>query len=233
MRNLLFVLVCTLAACKEKAATPATGSGAAPVQPAGSAGSAGSGTVAPTPTPTPTPAPAPRTPGKFTASELVEISRVNFDGFKNFSLAVTDSKAQMRHERDRSATNKDVSIYVTVSVNPCSECTPMELPKWEAQSAALKAVTLDAAIRDTAIYKLGEAEVSGKKMISGYQLGQVGMVYTHAAELWYNDGVNEVWVIAQYGDNPTKDAETMAKLFPRERLQDVAAMMMAEYLKHF
>mgnify|MGYP001366041645 CR=1 FL=1 len=230
MRNLLFVLVCTVAACKEKATTTAaTGSSAVPVQPAGSATPAGSGSAEPQPTP----APVERKPGKFTASELVEISRIKFDGFKNFSLAITDTKAQLRQERDRSATNKDLSIYATVTVNPCVDCMPMELPKWQAKADALKAVTVDAAIRDKTIFELGEAEISGKKMISGYQLGQVGMTYTHATTLWYNDGANEIVIIAQYADNPVKDAETMAKMVPRERLQDVAAMMMAEYLKRF
>lgn len=229
MRNLLFVLVCTIAACKEKAATPATGSNTAPTQPAGSATTVGSGSAVPEPTPPP----VERKPGKLTASELVEISRIKFDGFKNFSLAVTDTKAQMRQERDRSPTNKDLSIYATVTVNPCVDCMAMELPKWQAKADALKAMTVDAAIRDKTIFELGEAEISGKKMISGYQLGQVDMTYTHATTLWYNDGVNEILIIVQYGDNPVKDAETMAKMVPREKLQDVAAMMMAEYLKHF
>ena len=221
MRNLFLALALasTLGACKEK--TPAAGTGS------------GSSTVA-TPPPTGSasaePAAAARTPGtKLSASELVEISRIKFDGFRNSSIAVTADKAQLRHYRDRQGNN--VAIFATVTVNPCLDCTPMELPKWEAKADALKAITLDAEIRDKSIYTLGEATIGGKKLISGYQLGQVGMTYTHAAQLWFNDGTNEIWVIVQYGDNPTKDAETMAQLFSRERLQDIAAMMMTEYLK--
>lgn len=221
MRNwfLALALVSTLGACKEKAPAAGTGSGSSTVatpQPAGS-GSA-------------EPAPAARTPGtKLSASELVEISRIKFDGFRNSSIAVTADKAQLRQYRDRQGNN--VAIFATVTVNPCLDCTPMELPKWEAKADALKAITLDAEIRDKSIYTLGEATIGGKKLISGYQLGQVGQTYTHAAQLWFNDGTNEIWVIVQYGDNPTKDAETMAQLFSRERLQDIAAMMMTEYLK--
>ena len=220
MRNLFLALALasTFGACKEK--PPATGAGSGSST-APAAQSTGSGSAAPA---------TARTPGTtLSASELVEISRIKFDGFRNSSIAVTANKAQLRHYRDRQGNN--VAIFATVTVNPCIDCTPMELPKWEAKTDALKAITLDAEIRDKSIYQLGEATIAGKKLISGYQLGQVGQTYTHAAELWFNDGTNEIWVIVQYGDNPTKDAETMAQLFSRERLQDIAAMMMGEYLK--
>lgn len=221
MRNLFLALAIasTLGACKEKTPAASTGSGSSTVAtpPPSGSGSA-------------EPAATTRTPGtKLSASELVEISRIKFDGFRNSSIAVTADKAQLRQYRDRQG--NQVAIFATVTVNPCLDCTPMELPKWEAKADALKAITLDAEIRDKSIYTLGEATIAGKKLISGYQLGQVGQTYTHAAELWFNDGTNEIWVIVQYGDNPTKDAETMAQLFSRERLQDIAAMMMGEYLK--
>ncbi len=222
-RNLLLALALTsaLGACKQKAPVAGTGSGSGSATSA-AAQSNSAGSAAPE-------IPA-RTPGtKLSASELVEISRIKFDGFRNSSMGVTADKVQLRHYRDRQG--KNVAIYATVMVNPCLDCTPMELSKWEAKADALKAITLDAEIRDKSIYTLGEATINGKKLISGYQLGQVDMTYTHAAELWYNDGTNEIWVIVQYADNPTKDAETMAQLFPRERLEDIAAMMMSEYLK--
>ena len=223
MRNLFLALAVasTLGACKEKPPAAGTGSGA---------GSAAAATTQPTGSGSAAPAIAARTPGtKLSASELVEISRIKFDGFRNSSIAVTADKAQLRQYRDRQGNN--VAIFATVTVNPCVDCTPMELPKWEAKADALKAITLDAEIRDKSTYTLGEATIAGKKMISGYQLGQVEQTYTHAAQLWFNDGTNEIWIIVQYGDNPTKDAETMAQLFSRERLQDIAAMMMSEYLK--
>ncbi len=223
MRNLFLALAVasTLGACKEKPPAAGAGSGA---------GSAAAATTQPTGSGSAAPAIAARTPGtKLSASELVEISRIKFDGFRNSSIAVTADKAQLRQYRDRQGNN--VAIFATVTVNPCVDCTPMELPKWEAKADALKAITLDAEIRDKSTYTLGEATIAGKKMISGYQLGQVEQTYTHAAQLWFNDGTNEIWIIVQYGDNPTKDAETMAQLFSRERLQDIAAMMMSEYLK--
>ncbi len=223
MRNLFLALAVasTLGACKEKPPAAGAGSGA---------GSAAAATTQPTGSGSAAPAIAARTPGtKLSASELVEISRIKFDGFRNSSIAVTADKAQLRQYRDRQGNN--VAIFATITVNPCLDCTPMELPKWEAKADALKAITLDAEIRDKSTYTLGEATIAGKKMISGYQLGQVEQTYTHAAQLWFNDGTNEIWIIVQYGDNPTKDAETMAQLFSRERLQDIAAMMMSEYLK--
>jgi hypothetical protein len=197
-----------LLACKERTSSvaPATGSSAA-------------GAVVPAP---------PRAPGKWSTKEIEEIAKISFDGFTNNPMNINADGASIRQYG-----NPRPKTYATVRVNPCLDCVPMDLAKWKEKEAALKAITLSEnllKLTDTE-YSLGDADIGGKKMISAYQLGYGNNSYSHAVTLYYNDGVNEVSVIAQYADNMTIDRITMTKLVPREKLEDMAAMMMAAYLQ--
>jgi hypothetical protein len=211
-RHLLCISVIAFAACKNKD------------QPSNTTADKGSGSSAPVPVPTPS-----RAPGKLTAAELNVISEVKFDGYRRATMDVSDNRATVRQYRERKGTT--LAMFTTITVNPCQDCTPMELPKWQAKEKSLKAITLDPAIMETAKYELGETTVAGKKMISGYQLGQAETTYTNAFQLWFNDGVNEIWIISQYGDNQMVNAEGMAQAMPKAELEGIATMMMAEYLK--
>jgi hypothetical protein len=188
------------------------------------AGGSGSARVA-----EPTAAPPPlRTPGKWNAKEIEEIAKISFDGFTNNPMTINADGATIRQYG-----NPRPKTYATVRINPCLDCLPMELAKWKEKESALKAVTLSEnllKLPDTE-YALGDAEIAGKKMISAYQLGYGNNSYSHAVTLYYNDGVNEISVIAQYADNMTVDRITMTKLVSRETLEDTAAMMMATYLR--
>jgi hypothetical protein len=184
---------------------------------------AGSGSSAAALVPTP-----PRVPGKWSAKEIEEIAKISFDGFTNNPMNINADGASIRQYG-----NPRPKTYATVRVNPCLDCVPMDLAKWKEKEAALKAITISEnllKLPDTE-YSLADADIGGKKMISAYQLGYGNHLYSHAVTLYYNDGVNEVSIIAQYADNMTIDRVTMTKLVPREKLEGMAAMMMAAYLQ--
>lgn len=186
---------------------------------------------------TPAPAPIPaRKPGPFSATELVELSRIKFEAFRGEPVGVQDNLAVVRHYSAKpDGSDRRPATYATVRINPCQSCLPMSLEAWQKQADAIKALTLEESLRAAAdtTFLLSETKVAGKTMIAGYQIGQKDMAYTHAAMLWYTDGQNEISIIMQYADNPTRDQETMAKLVSRDELEAAAAMMMNDYIKHF
>jgi hypothetical protein len=225
MKRTAFVFTALiLFGCKERTSAlqaPPTGSNAA----VGS--SQGSPVVAPPDKASAVPV-APRAPGKWTEAEIAELAKVTFPGFKTEPMMVEKEHAAIRQY----GIARPIT-YATVRVNPCQDCVPMDIAKWKEKKDALRKITLSEkllALPDTE-FSLGEAEVAGKKMISAYQLGYGDMAYSNAVTLWYNDGVNEVSVIAQYGDNMTVDRITMTQLVPRDQLEDMAATMMTEYMK--
>lgn len=191
------------------------------------------GSAAPAPAAAPIPA---RKPGPFSATELVELSRIKFDAFRSEPVGVHENLAVVRHYSAKpDGSDRRPATYASVRINPCQSCLPMSLEAWQKQADAIKALTLEESLRAAAdtTFLLSETKVAGKTMIAGYQIGQKDMAYTHAAMLWYTDGKNEISIIMQYADNPTRDQETMAKLVSRDELEAAAAMMMNEYIKRF
>ena len=70
-------------------------------------------------------------------------------------------------------------------------------------------------------------------MIYVYQLGQSfgpdGGTYSDAYALYYNDGVNEVRVVAEYKDDPLKTKADMARVAPQDQLAKIAMAFIDVY----
>ena len=80
-------------------------------------------------------------------------------------------------------------------------------------------------------FEVGETTLDGAKAIYTFQLGQSfktdedgnttgGLTYAYI--LYYNDGVNQVRVVAEYKDGPMKTKEAMMASVPRTDLVRVA-----------
>ena len=186
----------------------------------------------------------------------------------------------------RQKTEDHPRLWATITISPCTkdgelgECTPIDLPKWQAKEAQLKASLMRPeliAAPDT-VFELGTTELNGTPMIFQYQLAQTqptpmpgtepagsagsgsatkaakaakpapppkaagsgssaaapavepgSYAWSHAYTLYYNDGQNQIRVVAEYKDDPLITKEAMAEQVPRADLENVAQAFIDVY----
>lgn len=150
----------------------------------------------------------------------------------------------------RQITEDHPRIWVTITIGPCQpqailgDCTPMTLDNWRARIAELKAALLHPALiaaPDT-VFEIGTAMLNGVAWIYQYQLGQTQpmsaagasgsnvsdtrrqgeFAWSHAYVLFYNDGHNQIRVVAEYKDDPVGSKAEMAKVVTRADLENAA-----------
>jgi hypothetical protein len=228
--------VIALAGCgsKKEPAKTDTGSGSA-VQPAGSGMSkpaTGSGTGSGETAGKAINIKVPKgdgTPPKATTKTLAQIdfermAALKFDGFdsavRNFS-----NQLDVRHSTPRP------TLATTVTVAPCFDCLPMELDKWKTKEAGLK-MLLTESLRDRpdTTWEMGTTELNGQKLIYTYQFGhnygkdESGNpegAFSNAYAVYFNDGKNQIRVVAEYKDDPLS-REDLKAIAPKEDLEKLA-----------
>jgi len=197
------------------------GSGSAVAKPAtGSAAGKGINITLPkgdgTP-PKPTTKPLDRT-------DFERMMKLEFPGFESI-VRNRDNQLDVRHSTPRP------TLATTVTVAPCFDCLPMELDKWKAKEAGLK-MLLTESLRDRpdTTWELGSTELNGQKLIFTYQFGHhYGQdesgnpdgAFSNAYALYFNDGTNQIRVVAEYKDDPLSRDDLKA-IAPREDLEKLA-----------
>jgi hypothetical protein len=205
---------------------------------------------APTNAETPTPGPSPlanrtrialppvsgkppiKTTGVLDQEMMNKIGEPSFEGWEKIPHGGLNGHVQVRHE-----TKEHPIVRVEITIDPCKDaCTPMELAKWQDSTKQVeiktKLLTQKLAAAPDTVWDLGQTQLNGVTMIYAYGLGQVfnnGGVFANMYALFYNDGVNEMRVIAQYSDDPMRDKELMATNVPREMLERLAKTFMDVY----
>jgi hypothetical protein len=111
----------------------------------------------------------------------------------------------------------------------------MDLDKWKADEALTKQFLPDVLKKapDT-VFEVGKINLNGQDMIDTYQLGQHfeangGGTFSEAYVLYYNDGVNQARVVAEYKDDAMRTKEDMAKSVSKRDLHNVARAFMDVY----
>ncbi len=107
-------------------------------------------------------------------------------------------------------------IVVGVTVQPCFRCVPMQLDKWRAETDALR-VTVPPELRDRSegtSFEVMASALGGSIVIATYQLTSVPGPFDQAATVYFNDGVNQLRVIARSagkeGDVERRELEQLA-----------------------
>lgn len=223
MRTLAVVSLLALAAlgCKDKPTKKA---------PPSNVGSATGSDSGPRPAPDLILPRADGTPPKKTTTPLTKadyerLAQLEYPGFVRDVRALTDDIFEVRHK-----TKDHPKLWAEVMVKPCSDCLPMELDKWKAREAELRAKTLES-LKDTPgiDWELGETELNGQKVIYIHQIGTTNAPgpgggaysFTNAYIAFYNDGVNEIRVIGSYKDDPVT-RQGLEQLAPKEDLRALA-----------
>ena len=176
------------------------------------------------------------TPPKATAKALdkdafEKLSKLEFPGFTPL-VRNKDGQLDVRHITPRPV------LATTVTIMPCFDCLPMELDKWKAKEAGLK-MLLAEPLRDRpdTTWELGKTELHGQPLIFTYQFGHTsGMddqgnpesAFSNAYALYYNDGKNQIRVVAEYKDDPL-NREDLKAIAPREDLEKLAKGFLDAY----
>ncbi len=192
------------------------------------------------------------TTAKLDEATLQRLQALTFQGFQPKPHGFNGPRGMMQIQQ---RTGDHPVIWADITITPCADntvmpsCMPMELAKWnsEPRYSELKSI-LPAGLRaqsDT-VFEVGTTELRGQKMIFTYQLGQStshpsapgvsgsafdpgGFAFTDAYFLYYNDGVNQIRVVAEYKDDPRESKEKMAESVPKSDLEDVAKAFMDVY----
>lgn len=168
--------------------------------------------------------------------KLLELQQLTWKGFKAEPHAINPAKGmEVRH-----VTQDKPTIAATVTIAPCTPeavigpCTPLNLPAWQAREADLKKI-IPEAIRPTAKFEIGTVKFHETDLIYTFQLGEIAgtiekgsnagqryVAYTYAYILYYNDGANQIRVVAEYKDQAPEKPEDLLALTPRADLENTA-----------
>lgn len=231
--NLVILSVLALAAgCKDKPAakqTPPANAGSA----AGSAGSAKGPVAAPDlKLPHSDGTPPKKTTAPLTKADFERLAKLEYPGFLAEVRTVGEKVFDVRQK-----TKDHPRLWAVVVIKPCLDCLPMELDKWKAKEAEIKQINLEG-LKDVpgVEWEMGETSLNGQKIIYTYQIGagnQPGegggqYVFGDAYFAYYNDGVNEIRVVASYKDDPVA-VESLKKLAPKDDLRALALSFLDVY----
>jgi hypothetical protein len=231
---LIFVsLIAIAAGCKDKPKRKA------PPANAGSAVAAGSGSGSNTMKPAPDlilphgDGTAPKKTEKaLVKADFERLAKLEFPGFNREERTVGDKVLEVRQK-----TKDHPRLWATVTIQPCLDCVPMDLDKWKAREDELKALMGGLKDAKTGVEtEINKTELFGATVIYHYYIGYASTpgegggesTYANVYAAYYNDGVNQIRVIAEYKDDPAS-VENMKKLAPKEDLRALALSFMDAY----
>ena len=164
---------------------------------------------------------------------ITELAKKTFPNFQIDVRGHTENALELRQK-----TEDYPKLWATITIQPCTkvneECMPMDVAKWQANTKVTKQFLPELLQKapDT-VFQVGTVTLGGQPMIYVYQLGQSfgpdGGTYSDAYALYYNDGVNEARVVAEYKDDPLKTKEDMARKAPEQELASLAMSFMDVY----
>lgn len=173
-----------------------------------------------------------------------KLQRLTFSGFEVRTRSLDSANGlelrQITADRPR--------IWATITIAPCQprallgDCTALTVAAWQARAAELKAALLhpDIAAAPDTVFEIAATTINDVTWIYQYQFGQTQpassaqtsatgdarrageYAWSHAYVLYYNDGHNQIRVVAEYKDDPAASKEAMAKLVPRTDLENIA-----------
>ncbi len=136
-------------------------------------------------------------------------------------------------------------IMVTVVAAPCDPvtCPALDLDTWKRpEHEAIFHYALNKSMQAVkgAVLESGMADFYGQKMVYEYHLGlttkldensNTSATFGHAYTLFWNDGVNQLHVTAEYRDLSPVSQEALAELVPRKTFELITRAYM-DYFSH-
>jgi hypothetical protein len=176
--------------------------------------------------------PPTKTTKPHTKADYEKLAKLEFPGFARLVRTVGEKAFEVRQ-----VTPGHPRLWATVTIQHCLDCVPMDLEKWKAKTEDLK--VLLGPLKDTpgVQFDVGGTHLNGQPVMYTYQLGEGASKgdeggahghFTNAYAIYYNDGVNQIRVVAEYKDDPKPIAE-LKKITPKEHLQMLALSFLDVY----
>jgi hypothetical protein len=169
---------------------------------------------------------------------LLAIQQTTYRGFQNQPHAINPE----RGTEVSYLTEDKPKIAVTITIAPCSDqavlgtCLPMNLSAWTTKTAELKKL-IPSDLRDLpdTKFEVNNTKFHDADLISTFQLGQTTgtkstgsaaglayIAYTYAYTLYYNDGYNQIRIVAEFKEDARPSLAEMVAEVPRSDLQNTA-----------
>lgn len=169
---------------------------------------------------------------------LDHLAAATFPDFERQDRASGPDFVEFRH-----TTRSRPRLAATMLLAPCNAqhpCPAMYLAAWTAQRTALLAeLPGELAQLPGTRFEIAARPIGGAPAISTYALGyttgnddhdQPSTAYIDAYTLYYNDGANQLRVIAHYVDDPVGGVEPLRAIAPPEDLERIAVAFASYYL---
>lgn len=236
MRTYLLASALILTACKGKPKPQAAPPGSGRVETQGSAT-----TNKDIPLPHSDGTPPVKTTAPVKPETFKKLSELTFPGWNLDVRGLNDTNVWVYQKTPGSPVIR-ASIHVwhcDPPKDPPTNCWPNDPEYYKKRSDEVKKKYLTEklmAAPDT-VWEAGKTEVDGTPMVYTFQLGEIlnpeHNEFSYAYILYYNDGINEARVLAEYKDDLVGKKEDMVKLVPREDLENTAKAFMDVYTHHW
>ncbi len=165
-----------------------------------------------------------KTTRSISRDQLTRLAALELDGLKKTVRKLDDAFLDVAYHHEQP------SITVTVAVQPCLRCLPMQLDRWRAETNALRlTVPPDLRDRSDSTFEIDAITIGGTPAIATHHLAFVkGDVpsFDHAVTVYFTDGVNQIRAIASY-DGPIVDSEQeMSQVVTRGELEQLAVAVL-------
>lgn len=159
---------------------------------------------------------------------IAKVRSLDFPGFTKEALGDESSLVTVLH------TNDHPKLKATVQIRPCKNtCVPMDLKKWQTRTDINDMLSAQLKESKDTKFQVGSTDLNSQPMIFTYQYGLVKMnqstYYADTYVLWFNDGKNEIRVVATYVDNIPDSLAQMFALAPESDLEKLAKAFMDVY----
>ena len=182
--------------------------------------------------------PARRSRTILNRKQLSWLASVGFPDFDRQEHRAATGTIEVRH-----VTQTRPRLAVTVTIGPCIPrivCPPMKLARWAGRrDEFLGQLPKDLRDRPDTRFEIGARTLAGAPAIYTYQLGyaagtgyndQPATDYSDAYILYYNDGVNQMRVMAHYVDDAVGGLDQLLALAPPEDLEKLATAFASFYV---
>jgi hypothetical protein len=159
---------------------------------------------------------------------IAKLRGLDFPGFTKEVRGDEDSFVLVLRTEDRP------KLKVTTQIHPCKGgCVPIELAKWQARTDLEDLMSKELKASQDTKFQIGSTDLNSQPMIFTYQNGLLktgeGTHFTDTYVLWFNDGKNEIRVIATYNDNIPDSVAAMLAMAPEADLENLAKAFMDVY----
>lgn len=231
MRTFVLVLAFSLVACKGKPKPQAApGSGKVEMQ--------GSNRPHDVELPHSDGSPPVKTTAPIKPETFQKLSELTFPGF-SLNVQMVKPDYLWVYQRIPESPVIRASIHIWTCAKGPGGCFPVDVEEYKAKhmDALKQYLSEDLQKQPDTVFETGMTDVNGTKVVYAFQLGMshgdMHSEFTYAYVLYYNDGINEIRVLAEYKDDMMNSKEAMLKAVPKEDLLNTAKAFLDVYTHHW